>query len=242
MFKFSDQPSTLSSIYAQSFSLYKYVFAKTWYFALINMAIIGVLKFITTQYIPITNPDSFSHLTHPQILVFVCLNFVALLIAIYFIGFIMHKMVAVTGYIAETNSSLVIMRKWFTLTMSTFIVLLLITLGIYLFVLPAIFCAVLLSFYTPLILFDNKGAWGAVAGSCKLVWGNWWRTFAALIPAIFILLFYALLQQGLLKISSNVFFSFCAFAIFFTIFALLIYAFILVQYNDLKIRKKLKTV
>jgi hypothetical protein len=57
--------------------------------------------------------------------------------------------------------------------------------------LPCLIVAIALVLFTPVCLLDNKGPIGALAGSRRLVWGNWWRTLAILtVGGIIIFVFY----------------------------------------------------
>jgi len=102
-------------------------------------------------------------------------------------------------------------------------------------------------FYIPLILFDRAGPLDVVGKSIKLVWGNWWRTFAVLFVA-FLLTTIILLPFMLLSVhySPHQLDYIMAYKFYFwsavvhIIGSLLLIpwmtAIILVLYNDLKLR------
>ncbi len=58
------------------------------------------------------------------------------------------------------------------------------TLGTIAFILPGIFVFILLSMAQPLVLLEDKGIIESLKGSCKLIWGKWWNTFAIMFPLL----------------------------------------------------------
>ncbi len=53
--------------------------------------------------------------------------------------------------------------------------------GSILLVIPAIIVWVFCFFFMPAVVIDNHGPWQGIKQSCRLVWGNWWRTLGLLI-------------------------------------------------------------
>lgn len=241
MFKFSEQPLSIGEVYGQSFSFYKNTFTKVWFLVFINMLLIGVVQFIASQYVKFDANMTLANLPKPQGLIFMAANFIAFIVEVYFISLVIHRMNVLAGGIADTNSFRAVGGKWFTLTMTKLIVVLIVLLGSLAFIVPAVFFVVFFVFCIPIVLFENKGPGGAIKRSFQLVWGNWWRTFVVLIPAGIILFIGSLLEHVLYDYIKNSFVLYGITTLFFTIFLILIYAFVLVQYNDLKLRKPLKT-
>ncbi len=60
--------------------------------------------------------------------------------------------------------------------------------GTLLLIIPGIILMVSLLLCYPAALFDNKGPVSALSESHRLVWGNWWRTFAILSVGLIILI------------------------------------------------------
>jgi hypothetical protein len=111
-----------------------------------------------------------------------------------------------------------------------------------------IFIFVLLMFYLPLILNENKHIFEALGKSAALVWGNWWRTFVTqLIPwAIYLLML--LFIRNTLGLNIHLYFlpmvhlsvaATCVHILLFTLFLPWFAATMLVQLQDLEIRKAL---
>lgn len=242
MFKFSEQPLSIGEVYGQSFSFYTNVFAKVWFLVFINMLLVGVVLFIASQYVKFDANMTLANVSKQQALIFVAANFIAFVIEVYFISLVIHRMNILAGGAADTNSFKEVGNKWFTLTMTKLMVVLILLLGSLVFIAPAIFFVVFFVFCIPIVLFENKGPGGAIKRSFQLVWGNWWRTLVVLIPAGIILFIGSLLEHVLYDYIKNSFVLYGITTLFFTIFLVLVYAFVLVQYNDLKLRKPLKTV
>ena len=72
-----------------------------------------------------------------------------------------------------------------------------ITVGLVLLLIPGFILMVSLMLGTNLVLFEGKGPIEALSGSHKLVWGNWWRV-AAILTVGFILLMVIYAAVGLI--------------------------------------------
>ncbi len=78
-----------------------------------------------------------------------------------------------------------VLKKSLTLLLATVLYSIAVIIGTLLY-LPGIFLAIIFILYTPIILFDHYKALAALKYSWKLVWGNWWRTFAFLLLFVII--------------------------------------------------------
>lgn len=63
---------------------------------------------------------------------------------------------------------------------------------------PCLIVLVSLILFVPSCLFDNKGPIGALTGSHRLVWGNWWRTLAILTVGAFIIVVFYMIAAMLI--------------------------------------------
>jgi len=131
-------------------------------------------------------------------------------------------------------------KRYFKILIGTSIVLISCSIGIRFMMAPGIFLMVLFVLVQPLILLDNYGIIESLTKSAKLVWGNWWQTFAVVFPFIFVNYLTADLTaeafkngnwQTLLIIGS-----------ISTLFFSLLYVSILVVFNDLKLRKNVANI
>lgn len=113
-------------------------------------------------------------------------------------------------------------------------------------VIPGIFLTVTLSFYYPMIVTEDKNAWEAFKACFQLIKGHWWRTAAVIIiPSIMVSIITAIIEFSLVKFyvalhpDSGIIALYPHLvrwilgAIYFPFIATLI----LIQLNDLKIRK-----
>lgn len=113
----------------------------------------------------------------------------------------------------------------------------------------AIFFAGILITVIPSILFENKNCFSTIGRSIKLVWGNWWRTFfAAVLPLILIFLVVIAIAAMIVFPSLSLVKSPQAAQLAYWLGALigallsalslpLTVSVILVQFNDLKLRR-----
>lgn len=145
--------------------------------------------------------------------------------------------------IADIKVSLIdslktINKKFFRLAAITILVMIFYIIGLVALIIPGVFIFIVLSMAQPLVLFDDNSVLNALKGSFKLVWGNWWRSFAIIFPLVGINYSVLYLVTNLLKNTewlicvSNIVIAF----IFYPLF----YACILYLFNDLKLRKEEK--
>lgn len=128
-------------------------------------------------------------------------------------------------------------KKYIKVFVSMLIVLTLDSLGLLLLIFPGVFMFVLLIMVQPLLLFDDHGIISSIKSSCKLIWGNWWRTFTVISPIMFLgywlnyFTVYAVSNQKWSMLVINL----LAAAVFYPLF----YACLITIFNDLKMRKNI---
>lgn len=240
MFKFAERPLSIGKIYGQGFALYQETFSKVWYLIFASVVLIGIAQAASNMILPVGG--ELTKLSPVKQLIFGGTSLISFFVGTYFMALVMHRMYALAASAASgslggapvkmSNSCKVASSKWLLLAMANLLILTAFLLGIIAFVLPGIAAVVFLVFSTLAILIDNRSFFAAVKTSCQLVWKNWWRTFTVLLLPGAILVIGALLQQHFRSVVVAL-----AFVVFFTLFDALIYAFMLVQYNDLKLRK-----
>jgi len=117
--------------------------------------------------------------------------------------------------------------------------------------LPGIFLVILLVFYLPFMVIENKKVFESFKFSAKIVWGNWWRTFLIfLISAVVSILVFIVLEL-VFNIPLTAIFKFDASRlnymaqIIMVLFLVIILpwniAVMLSQFHDLKLRHKFKS-
>lgn len=225
---FSTQPLTIKEIWRASLHLYSKSLAKTWYLGTIVGIIITLSLIANMIYLDKDLTFKTAILSISLVITLVVVYLTALmLLLIYNIG-------------KNQNRSLVELMTfvnvhYLKVAMAALVVFVIYSLGMFALVLPGIFVFVLFTMVQPLILFDDQGVIGALKGSCRLVWGNWWRTFAVVFPLILINYWmsfavqYAVTQHNWYIAGSNILLT----VIFYPLF----YTCILVIFNDLKIRQ-----
>lgn len=248
MFKFADKPLDFADIVKSGIELYRFTLKDVWYLVLANMVLFAIIYGVLNYFVPImpsamSNAQVSSLTTSQVILMWVC-DILIFLVSAFFFSLVMHRMFTLgKGDVAVTlmNSVDVIKKKYLVLVAVTFIFFVTFLIGAILLLIPGIVVAIFLAFCVPLVLFDDVKIFVSLKESVLLVWGNWWRTFAALFPVVAALLLLNLVAQFLFAIvSRNIFFLSLVNAVVMTAFQSAVYAFVLVQFNDLKLRKGVK--
>ena len=122
-------------------------------------------------------------------------------------------------------------------------------LGSVLLLIPGFILMMSLLFYSMLIIIDNRGIIDSLKTSHRLVWGNWWRTTTVfMVPAALMMVIYIALgfvtgvtagMAGGVEQATGMPVTITLFSIAVaTIGAPLLYAIMLVQLHDLKLRKQ----
>jgi|GEM_PF-3594872 len=245
MFKFADRPLSIVDIYKHGFVFYKDVFSKVWYLIFAGLVVNGIAEFVVSDLI---NPmhKALDKLLPSQLLVIGVLGLVGFLITLFFAALAMYRIYSFGSSNPNEkvsscfSSALVVLKKWFELISVELLVWAAVMFGLLALLLPGIFLLVLLMFCVPVVLFENAGVFRSIKRSCQLVWGNWWRTFVVLLLPGIIFVSGAVLRAFVQSLNKGILVDalFDVFYIvFFTFLFGLVHTFVLVQYNDLRLRK-----
>lgn len=238
MFEFAKEPLALKNVYSDSFKLYKTSFLKTWYLIAITALITFVVGYVNYKYYPVVKIEDFGLLSEKQKAIFAGLTLVDFVASIYFFAIVLCKMHYFyhNTYLQENVFKLV-WHRLFSLTIFKLFFIFMMFIGVLVLFIPSIISAVFFLFAFLFIVLEKQGFFRAIASSCKLVYGNWWRTLVAFIP----LGIASVCSFGLQMIASKA--NVDKTALFFVemllsiVFLPLMFSFILVQFNDLKLRK-----
>ena len=243
MMIFADKPLSIKESWSAILKLFVKTFPKVWPVALIfGMVEVLLLKNMLPNQshffsvtIPIPFPISISILT-----------FVYILLSIYIMMLLLHRIYVVSeeqdvtlikscGFVLKKLSKMFVVSLLAKFGMLAFfgvgvtLYLMGIVAPILLF-LPflVVFCVlwyvVTLYVLAPLVLFDNKGVFGALKDSYKLIWGNWWYTFItvvlpsvvlAILPLVLYLFIIALIKYF---INWHIIFSLPGFYLLYDVF------------------------
>ncbi|MDR1057136.1 MAG: hypothetical protein LBL17_00970 [Coxiellaceae bacterium] len=236
---FSDSKSSISQIWYTTIKLYSKSFSHIWQIGIMLVIATTISTFINTAYkiggINFKIIDFILALTMPLIIIYLTS---LILFKIYNIGRGRYPSLkdALT-YVNKRYLKVVIAMLIVFFLSNIFEIIALLTLRWLLIPLTIIqiFIIILLTAVQPLILCDNLEIITSLKTSIKLVWGNWWHTFAIVFPLIMInywLIFiinFAIIKNSwyLLGIAGCLAILFCP----------LFYGCILVVVNDLKLRK-----
>lgn len=241
MFTFATKQSSIVKLWGEGFTLYRDAFLKIWYILLILMLISGLLQY-AIKLVPLDNLMNTKHGINRDAIFLGLITAVSLMVQFYCIGLIFNRIynVGLGADLKLSKAMKLIRSKYWSLCSTTAAVFALVLLGILLLVIPGIFLGIALMFSIPVVICQDTTAWKAITTSFKLVWGHWWRTVAVFSPIFFIQMLYTSILVWVAHKNSlalnvvNILVS--------TLFSSLLYAFILVQFNDLKLRANKKAM
>ncbi|MBN2689083.1 MAG: hypothetical protein JXR42_00515 [Gammaproteobacteria bacterium] len=260
MFEFADTPLSMRKLFLHSLTLYRTIAAKIWYVIFILVGLWGTFSLwgrhssVVKHYtVMLDQAVKSGKGFDPLFLYTQRANFFGVFSALLFLLTILTISVVIhRGYMLAKNekNSLVAsialsIKRYITMFLVVFFSIIAVYFGIILLFLPAIFLAVMLLFAPFFVILEQKGIFGAIKESCKLVWGNWWRSFGftaifgvglAMIIALLLYVFnmlFGFVVQGLgLEIIMLVLSS----IILSWLYPMFLAA-ALVLFNDLKLRK-----
>jgi hypothetical protein len=250
MFMEASTPSSILNVWRNTLSLYKNTLAKTWPFIALIMLFIGLFQpqLDTLQSKKVTNADIITHLQQQPkailILIALALTFLMLLWAYTNNALIKRLYDLSKDQNAPVKTALTtVLHKFLVLLMATIIVFALVALGVIALALPGIFIMVMLFFTTPFILFDNLGIFKSLSESCKLVWGNWWRTFLIIfVPFLLLSFLFNAFTIFLTNAAKLPLLADIMDGVLFGFLTSLIQTLVVVQFRDLKLRKAQKNI
>jgi hypothetical protein len=236
MYKFESAPLTISGVLKDGWELYKvsllYVLPLTFIIAI--MHVIPFLFNIVGFYHVFTNGRMVFSLW-ALILYLVILFVEAFFIALLF--YIMHSLATEqkTDFPGALKCAVI---RLIPLYIALLIYFIFINIGMFLLLLPAIFAAIILSMFLPLIIIERKSIYNSFDSSVRLVWGHWWQTFFILvIPSLVSYLGRNLSQFSAWGMHGH--WLLIVDVIILTLIVPYFYAILLVQYNNLKVIKAL---
>ncbi len=247
MFTFSKTKLSIFEIWQASFKLYRQTVIKVWYLALLMFVALnfGVLFNAKISPTAITRkagqaavPAPFSNLTVSDILIYI----IGVILAIFIMAVVLHRIynLATNPNFNLAASVKFVLSKYLVIFSCMLLVYLAASVGLFLFIVPGIVIGIFFLFSLLFILFDDAGWISAIKKSCQLVWGNWWRTFVIfMVPALIMGLIIIMVQNlivlvvGAQHLTLNILIA----AVLFSIIKPYIDSVLLVQFNDLKLRK-----
>jgi hypothetical protein len=242
MFEFSKNKLSITDIWAAGFDLYKQTVLKVWYLAFIMMAVLLIVFNYAVQITKVDTDQAKASLTTinwstPTIIAYI----IGLLVTIFIISVILHRIynLAFNPNYRLVDSLRFVLSKFLIIFSCMVLVYIIVAAGLMLFIVPGIFVGILLIFSLLFILFENAGWLSAIKQSVLLVWGNWWRTFAViLMPALLLLIIQNIVSViiGMRLLWLNVLITSLVVSFVKPFFD----AVVLVQFNDLKARTRIK--
>lgn len=234
---YETQPQTISRVLLNSWKLYKLSFKNVWFWSLIVSVVSSIHRMMGYVGIYVLDSENKFYFSWEAL--------VSLAIALFIGSFFVPLILSQINMIATLNESdlktsiYIVIKKFFPIYAAIIIYNILFFLGVYLYLLPAIFIWILFVMFVPLILFDNVSFVQAFIRSAKMVWGNWWQTFFVFLVPMCLLY---LLRDSLHFILKD--------SIFFAVFDLVILTFVtpylysvmLIQFNNLKMKMKFSSL
>jgi hypothetical protein len=245
MFELPSQPQSTSQILETGIQLFKLCFFKVLPLALVDV-VFKILLHVTIPELNSPEPAILASAVMDSIIYL----FFYLLLLLLLQAAIFYRINAIMTQSDFGNLEALLqgLKKLLPLFLATWLYYFLIGIGLFALIVPGIFLAIALAFFIPLLLFDNAPVFNSFKHSYQLVAGNWGRTVLILaFPFLFSIsvgIFLTVIVENILNFSTtlapeqiNEFLQLT----YITVDKLLnplIYTFILVQYNDLKQRKK----
>jgi hypothetical protein len=244
MFELPTKPQSIAKILEEGIKLFVLCFPKVLLLILIDISLSILLHLL----IPELNSSE------PEVTIAAVMDSMVFLFLYMIAMLVLHTAIfyQIGAIISHSDKGsfdalLQALQKLLPIFLATWLYAFLVGIGL-MVVIPGIFFAVSLRFFTPLILFENATVHEALQQSYQLVRGNWWQTAAILTVPLFAAMFISVMLSGIVEgflmssttmIKDNV--NFWIQIIYLTVdklFNPLFYAIILMQYYDLKRRSK----
>ena len=239
MFSFAKEPQSIGEVLADSFSLYRSTLAKVLPVSALAMLVGAIASLLRIAHIvPVINANNIQQLIHTtdvSVIISVGLFFtITALFSVFLIAVLIHGMytLALGQGLIWAESLRIVAAKLPAIFLGFTISTLFIVLGFMIFFFPGIFISIMLMFYMPIALFDSCGGLTAMERSWKLVWGNWWSTFFAILVPTLISIFLMSLMATIAK-QNEILLMLVSFVVM-SLFTPFFYAVMLVQFNNLK--------
>lgn len=190
MYNLINSPRSIGKVLKDSWILYKAVFLKALLLAVIGAAIIGallitsaiivgVLDLMFDKQVLITwSPSMIGVFSAAIIISLICICF---LLWLKMVMFRLEDGVAARRDQVFCDAFLVATKRFPVGLASAFLVLLIISIGFALIIIPGIYVTVLLAFFWAAIVVDNKKIFQSIKYSAQIVFGNWWRVFSVFV-------------------------------------------------------------
>ncbi len=240
------EPATLSHVLDNGFRLFGAAFSRVWGLALLG-ALLPLLVFLPLGLFGAAmGPQFGGGLT----LLIIPLAILAFAVSIGCMGAIIARLDAVAqGRELGFGEALKLgIRRSPILFASIFVYMLVVMVGMLLLIIPGIYLMISLMLGTYLIMVEGRGPIEALQRSRLLVQGNWWRTMAALmVPMVLMMTVMGLAQMLVVMISvpfgqeamaATMLMSQGLNIIVQVVATPLIYALVLALYYDLRLRKE----
>ena len=193
------QPQGVGGVLDTAFHLYKSSFSAVWPISLL-MALVNVLPL---GYLIVAGPsldpaslgsNPFAIYQNPMTLIVALTCFV---LGTWVLSALLLKQRAIGAdqELSIGGAFQAALPRLLAVVIATILMGLAILVGLIALIVPGVILMVSLFLYMVVLLFDDKGAFDALAGSHKLIWGNWWRT-CAVLSVLAILMFVVLFALG----------------------------------------------
>lgn len=251
MFEMPVSPQSIGKVLDTGFRLFAYSFKRVFVLTLLAVLAFSVPNFLFNS-MAAADPQALAQSFGAQmILTFL----VAYIVGMVFYNAVYSRMGAL-AYNRDGSAGDAVkvgLRKVFPALLALILYMLAVIVGSILLIIPGVILMVSLFLYMPLIICDNEGPVSALTTSHRLVWGNWWRTLAVFMAPFFVamIVYMAIgmvagVVAGLSAAGAvdgptpefiNVIMSLVMIVVSLFIYPFLT-AFMLVQLNDLKLRKR----
>lgn len=226
---FSDKKLTIKEVWLASLRLYSKTFSQVLPQTVVVGVITALLAWIST-HINAKEMTTFNWIS-------IFANLIALLLIIYLSSVVLYRiyMIGNGQKITLLASFDFVWGRFFKIACGMLLGLSIGILGLLALILPGVFLFILLIMVQPLIMFDDKGCFTALKDSCKLVWGNWWRSFVVFFPVMVLNCAVSFALQFISN-HSNWWYGAIGSGLVAVFLYPLLFACLLIQFGDLKLR------
>lgn len=173
---------------------FSFIRENAWPYIKAQLLISGIILLVTNIFVNQLSLDFASFMNPEEVTVDFFINFLNMYGLLFLSVLVTATLIPIVtyGYMRayqfhpphEITASIILKNigtKVFYLLLFNIIVAILVVLGMFLFIIPAIYLWVVLSLGTAVILFEDTNPLDAIGRSFKLIRGKWWSTFGLIV-------------------------------------------------------------
>ncbi len=255
MFQLSTKPQSIGKVLDESIRLFFASFKSVFLLSLIGCMAVISPNFIMSDFVALAQSGDPSQ-AQGMLGQFFAVLAIGMLVFLVFYNAMYYRINKIShGQESGTGESVAVgIKKLIPVIVAVILFSIAMVFGLLLLIIPGVILMLSMFFYQPLVVCDNLGPIAALKTSHNLVWGNWWRTATVFLVPFFILMalwFLAVMVAGIVIGANGEFdagpgaamstankVTYGTMMLFYIIIYPYMSAMMLVQLNDLKLRKQ----